>query len=280
MSFKASLIAFREQQQAPLFRQPKPLYLPTETFEQHRQFDYPVDSVDHLRPILEQLCEQLSLWLIQHQRQCHAIRWRLADIYQQHHDISVRCSPVHRHWQQILDLTLIQLEQQQLPFAVDRIELICSDSAPLSAGSDSCLSNSGQLDPHTQAKKQELLFARLHARLGTTALYKLSYVDQHIPEQAQEKIPADARANQSLPPAQRASMRPCWIFNPEPVQQRGGTLYWHGALQLLHGPERIDSGWWQQGVARDYYVARRGDNLRCWLFQERRHQTWFVQGIF
>jgi protein ImuB len=40
------------------------------------------------------------------------------------------------------------------------------------------------------------------------------------------------------------------------------------ALQVLSGPERIESGWWDGGdVRRDYYVVRTSLGQRAWAFQ-------------
>jgi len=78
-------------------------------------------------------------------------------------------------------------------------------------------------------------------------------------------------------------------------------------LVLEHGPERIESGWWDgRGVARDYYVARQcggrtpkptpagrpqGEGqdgpsqsqphgAKLWVFQERLSKRWYVHGVF
>jgi len=52
--------------------------------------------------------------------------------------------------------------------------------------------------------------------------------------------------------------------------------------ELLQGPERIESGWWDgKGVARDYYVARPpSQGIRLWVFQERQSKRWYVHGVF
>ena len=57
---------------------------------------------------------------------------------------------------------------------------------------------------------------------------------------------------------------------------------WHGGpLQLLSGPERIESGWWGGGsVARDYYVARAGNGARLWIYRARDVSGWFLHGVF
>jgi protein ImuB len=51
--------------------------------------------------------------------------------------------------------------------------------------------------------------------------------------------------------------------------------------QLLAGPERIESGWWDGGdVARDYYLARGGDGARLWVYQDLRSGCWHLHGYW
>jgi protein ImuB len=53
------------------------------------------------------------------------------------------------------------------------------------------------------------------------------------------------------------------------------------SLQLVSGPERIESGWWdEQDVARDYYTAKNGDGQKLWVFRDRRTRSWFLHGLF
>jgi protein ImuB len=66
--------------------------------------------------------------------------------------------------------------------------------------------------------------------------------------------------------------RPVWLLN-EPLSLP--------KPELLQGPERIESGWWDgKGVARDYYIARHSDGVRLWVFQERQSKRWYVHGVF
>lgn len=49
--------------------------------------------------------------------------------------------------------------------------------------------------------------------------------------------------------------------------------------ELLSGPERIESGWWDgEEHRRDYYRARDRQGRECWLFQAA--EGWFLQGFF
>ena len=63
--------------------------------------------------------------------------------------------------------------------------------------------------------------------------------------------------------------------------QRGRPRH-GGALELLEGPERIESGWWDGGdIARDYYVAQ-GRHWRacCGSIANATAHAWFLHGIF
>ena len=53
-------------------------------------------------------------------------------------------------------------------------------------------------------------------------------------------------------------------------------------LSLVSGPERIESGWWDDAdVTRDYYVARSSDGAQWWIFREcDASRRWFVHGCF
>jgi protein ImuB len=51
---------------------------------------------------------------------------------------------------------------------------------------------------------------------------------------------------------------------------------------LRSGPERIESGWWDNAhVARDYYVAANPRNQLCWIFRELDgSRGWYLHGLF
>jgi protein ImuB len=59
-------------------------------------------------------------------------------------------------------------------------------------------------------------------------------------------------------------------------------------LQLLCGPERIESGWWDAALAeRDYFIAQTSDGALVWIYRARLPLSasqpqpgWFLQGLF
>ena len=58
-------------------------------------------------------------------------------------------------------------------------------------------------------------------------------------------------------------------------------------LQLLCGPERVESGWWDALAARDYFIAQTSDGALVWIYRARlplsvadAEQGWFLHGRF
>ena len=78
-----------------------------------------------------------------------------------------------------------------------------------------------------------------------------------------------------------------WLL-PDPrqlplmVDDSGHPLWQQLRLQLLAGPERLETGWWDGAdICRDYYVAADGQGARLWIFRERdAGRRWFLHGYF
>jgi protein ImuB len=86
-------------------------------------------------------------------------------------------------------------------------------------------------------------------------------------------------------PAQspHARPRPAWLLErPRALITRDAQPLHHGPLTLLAGPERIQSGWWDnRPVARDYFVARNPLGETCWIYRElSASRRWFLHGVF
>jgi protein ImuB len=78
--------------------------------------------------------------------------------------------------------------------------------------------------------------------------------------------------------------RPFWLLaEPLLLNVRNDRPIYHGPLQLLRGPERIESGWWDHlRIARDYFVAQDQQAVRYWIYRERdtEQARWFLHGVF
>lgn len=266
-------------QQPALFTKPIQTYQPKEIFFDTLQFDYPVIQIDQLHAPLERMLKNLEEFLRKRKLSCQQVKWRLFDIHHKFHCIAVHCATPQNTSKLFYDLSLIQLENQQLPFAVDTIELTCQHLQKWQEENQT-LNFSGSRNRRSGSHDLALLEGKLKARLGGHATYKVSYQDSHIPEKTYEKLPVFAHANQQLPPAHQYTIRPSWLFEtPFPVKNQR-ILFWGGTLELLAGPERIEGQWWINPTARDYYVARREDGLRVWVYRDLSNDHWFVHGIF
>ncbi len=137
------------------------------------------------------------------------------------------------------------------------------------------------------------LIDALRARLGPERVHGLSCIADHRPEYSWREI--GIRVNfvtaEVCPPAALAkltlipiSARPTWLLaEPQPLATLRGRPRWRGAsLELMQGPERIESGWWDGAdIARDYYQAQAADGARLWVFRTRQKPAaWFLHGLF
>jgi protein ImuB len=265
-------------QQNALFEKPVNLYKPSEFFEASIQFDYPIHYIEQLQSSIECLLQKMTQYLRKRQLETQHIEWVLSDIYHNKDQLQVYADSGQSHWQLWFDLTLIQLENRDLPFEVDALELRCRDTLPLQ--NTTSLLNF-DVTRKTAGQSFTLTAAKLKARLGDASVFKLSYCDSHIPEISNKTIALNETSHQQLPDVHRTALRPHWLFKtPVALEERKQGLYWRGYLKLLVGPERIQGNWWQKPTARDYFLAQRHDHVRLWVFWDLHKKNWYVQGVF
>lgn len=266
--------------QQSLFSKPRDTYTPEEHFEEEIQFEYPVTIVDQLKPAIESLLQQLSDYLRKRQQQCQRIDWLISDIYRKKESLTVNSDTPQSHWQLLYDLSLIQFDNKDLPFEVDTIKLECFHTTPLQHRTQ-ILDFDQTRRRKNSAQDFSVTIAKLKARLGDTAVYKMSYCDSRVPELTNVFVSLATRSNQELPSVHAKSLRPTWLLTqPELIEERNDRLYWHGYLSTQVGPERIIGNWWSEPVARDYYLAKRHDNLPVWIFFNLYDKKWYVHGVF
>jgi protein ImuB len=123
----------------------------------------------------------------------------------------------------------------------------------------------------------ERLVERLRARLGAGTVCGIACRAEHRPERAS--------AVAGLEPKQRQldfGERPLWLLDrPRLLAEIGERPHHEGPLELLSGPERIESGWWDgDDVARDYFIARMRNEALVWIYRERGGGGWYLHGLF
>jgi protein ImuB len=70
-----------------------------------------------------------------------------------------------------------------------------------------------------------------------------------------------------------------WLL-PSPVPLSSVEAQ-RASLKLTSGPERIESGWWDEcDVGRDYYTAKNAHGQKLWVFRDHRTRSWYLHGLF
>jgi protein ImuB len=123
----------------------------------------------------------------------------------------------------------------------------------------------------------ERLVEHLRARLGSEAVHGIAVRSEHRPEFASAAVDPDARPLQL-----DFGERPMWLLDrPKLLSEIGARPHHEGPLELLAGPERIESGWWDgDDVARDYFIARMQNEALVWIYRERGGGGWYLHGLF
>jgi protein ImuB len=162
----------------------------------------------------------------------------------------------------------------------------------------------GDLD---QARDLAPLVDRLSNRLGRDAVSQLVPRASHIPERAQERVPALSPGT-AVPFPQRelhgeAPARPLRLLaRPEPIEavapvpDEPPVLFrWRRALHRVakvRGPERLAPEWWRtpevdaDAATRDYFAVEDTEGGRFWLFREGLYPAgkamprWYLHGLF
>ena len=271
-----------------LARQPAPrrAFVRRERFRERCDFETEIEHVAYLEKALEPLIERCAQFLRQRQAGIQALQLKL-----RHREGPATCvrlglASITSERRRLTDVIGQKLTRLDLRAPVRGMELISGSLRALSASSLDVFAGftgAGSRDSAPQ------LVERLRARLGEDAVYGVCLIPEHRPEAAWKRVhelrlTAAARIDgesidQKLP-------RPVWLLNePLPLAKP----------ELLQGPERIESGWWDgKGVARDYYIATPAERpqgegqdgpshshgVRLWVFQERQSKRWYVHGVF
>ena len=190
-----------------------------------------------------------------------------------------------------------KLDRLTLSAPVESIRLEAATVEALT-GRSIALFNDGHAGAATDPSDIGALLEHFSARLGEQAIYRLALQADHRPECATRRTTV---LENNVPSPTRSPPRPLWLLEqPEPLAEVDGRPYRQGPLQLLAGPERIESGWWDRGetigeentetvgdIRRDYFIARAANASNppragwLWIYRDVRSPGgWFLHGSF
>ncbi len=242
--------------------------------------DYEMTEEQTDRELLLNICRELLLsheqFLLARQIGTQRVRFSFFHLEGRATELRLGCARAERsagHWFELLQ---IRFEQLKLQAPVIAVRLQGGVAQPLQV-------ETGELSLHGRPGASQRRFSvtqlaeRLIARIGDESVQSASMVAEHRPQYAwrSQSLLADwATTTRDEPPPYL--QRPLWML-PEPA-----LLPADCRLQLITGPERLETGWWDEdGISRDYYTAADPGGRRLWVFRNRnRASSWYLHGYF
>ncbi|QSX77697.1 Y-family DNA polymerase [Agrilutibacter solisilvae] len=230
-------------------------FQPPDAFEGRMEFDHEIESSQALLFPLRRLTADLAAFLAGRDGGVQRFTLVLEHEFLAPSEVSVGLLAPERQASMLFELARGRLEQAQVPAPVRGLRLLAPElPAFVPAERDLFDARPQQAIPWTQLRE------RLRARLGDDAVHSLPWHHDHRPERTLSTDGAmTARKFPSPDPA--APPRPGWLL-PHPMPLR------EPVRRVIAGPERIESGWWDDAdVRRDYYLVETAQGQRAWAFR-------------
>ncbi|MFC5568909.1 Y-family DNA polymerase [Lysobacter yangpyeongensis] len=242
-------------------------YQPPDVFEGRIEFEHEVESSQALLFPLRRLTADLAAFLagrdggvqrftvvLEHDRIVDGDR---CDIGEHRSEVDVGLLAAEREPAMLFELARGRIEQARLPAPVRGMQLVARElPAFVPAERDLFDARPQQAMPWAQLRE------RLRARLGDDAVHGVGWQHDHRPEQvvSGRSVPRNTVDSPAL-------LRPGWLL-PQALPLRDRVQ------RVLAGPERIESGWWDEDeVRRDYYLVETASGQRAWAFRTAGEQA-------
>jgi protein ImuB len=255
-----------------------------ERYRGRLDLDHEIEDHERLLEALRPLLAELAQFLRTRQRGITALQCRFHHYRAAPTSCTLRLAHPEANAERLQSLLRERLANLVLPEPVRRCELRggALSERPLASSS---LWPAGERG-HTPSGEMPALIEHLRARLGAGAVYGITGVSEHRPENAwrvTEPALPSVVSRVSAGDVGAPFHRPLWLLHaPQELDSPRGRPHHGGDLKLLAGPERIESGWWDGAdVQRDYYVASNAHGARFWIYREcNASRRWFLHGIF
>ena len=245
---------------------PRALYQPPETFVSRMDLPAEITTSQALLFPLKRLVEELCGVLRGGDTAAQSLQIVLG--HEDHEDTLLELglqSPTQTR-ARLMTVLRERLERLRLPRPVREIRLEVPQLLQFSAGQHSLF-----MDTTTEQQQGiEQLAERLQARLGRESVTGITGVEDHRPEYSWRPRTLDEQADCTA-----LAHRPSWLL-PKPKRC---TIE---DYEILAGPERIESGWWDgRDCRRDYFIVRDTHGSMLWAFHEYKpRRGWYLHGIF
>jgi protein ImuB len=245
---------------------PRALYQPPERFSARLELPAEIHASQALLFPLKRLLEELCGVLRGGDTAVQSLQIRLS--HEDHDDslLPLGLQAPSQDPERLMAVLRERLERQRLPQAVRSIRLEAPQLLKFKAGQSTLFRDTAA----EQRQDIEQLAERLQARLGKDSVAGITGVEDHRPEYSWRPRALDER-----PDCASLAHRPAWLL---PRPQRCSIENY----EILAGPERIESGWWDgRDCRRDYFIVRDNRGSTLWAFHEYKpRRGWYLHGIF
>lgn len=276
---------------------PRRNYRPPERYSEDYELIEEQSDSELLLEACRHLLSRLERFLTTRQLAAQNVRFSFFHLREDATHLTLGCMQAGRSVRQWFELLALRFERLTLPAPVILIRLQGGRTQPLQAGTEK-LHFDGTMRTRGRSSITHLM-ERLSARMGEQSVHGVTLVPEHRPHYVWKAVQAapdlkpamPAESTQRLPElladkSKTASLllrRPLWMLRePRPLSTSAGKPAYQGALKLLEGPERLETGWWDgNGIARDYFIAVNPRGMRLWIYRNRKPPTaWYLHGLF
>lgn len=239
-------------------------YRPPDRFDARIELNFEVESHQALLFPLRRLTADLAAYLAGRDSGVQRFTLQLEHRNLADSEVAVGLLSAERDPAMLFELTRGRLEHLQLPAPVLALRLVARELPSFAPEHRELFDERPQ-----QSLPWEQLSERLRSRLGDDAVQGLAAQADHRPECAwQPRHVAQHEFSSDIGP------RPGWLLvEAKPVQE--------SSVNVLAGPERIESGWWDGGdVRRDYYLVETRAGQRGWAFRPAEGGPLLLHGWF
>ena len=251
-----------------------------------------------------ELLKKLERFLLSRQMMVQHVEFIFFHLQEPATHLALGCVQADRAVQHWFDLLEIKFDRLPLPAPVIAVQLNGGQTQGFTAENDILPFNKQERQGSNTSITH--LAERLCARMGKETVHGIETVAEHRPQYAWRRrdafddVPHCASApsykNITGYPGELALLanvhctnslmlrRPLWMLQtPELLATKNDMPCYQGILQMLNGPERLETGWWDaDGIARDYFVARNPRGVHLWIYQDRARESflWYLHGMF
>lgn len=247
-----------------------PRFTPPARFHGRLALPEQASTLDLPLAALERLTADLEAWLRARDAGVERFEVDLYPLRGPRTSVCIGLSRAGREARHLLEVAQQKLARTPLPGPVAAVGLRGHRPVTYRPQGDNLWHNAG-------AEPLDHVLDRMHARLGHEAVWRLREHSETRPVRCVPETAAAASPAQFRPRPIRLFQQPRALA----LDDRGRPCC-GGPLELLDGPERVETGWWgDDDVERDYFIARKANGATLWIYRERRMpRMWYLHGIF